>query len=402
MLELEAALHRILATIQPLEPETVTVAEAADRVLSEPILSPVDLPRFDNSAMDGYAVRAADLAAATAEKPVVLHVRGKVAAGGVFAGQVAAGSCVRVFTGSALPAGTDAVVMQEDTRLDPSRPDAAWFFEAARPWDNIRLSGEDTKCGAVLAKAGDRLRFGQIGLLAAAGLLELEVSRRPRIGLLATGSELAEPGRSLQPGQIYESNRVMLASLVKRVGAQPDIFPLVPDTMEATRSSLEEALTRCDAAITTGGVSVGEFDFVKAAFELMGGELNFWKVSIKPGKPFVFGRAGKKRLFGLPGNPVSALVTFLLLVRPALARMQGASEDGLLPCPGTLSGPLANMADRRHFMRVFQDQGGRVRSVGTQASHMLSSVANANGLVDVPPRTTFASGTNVSVLRWDY
>jgi len=402
MLELEDALNRILATIQPLEHETVTITEAADRVLAEPILSPVDLPRFDNSAMDGYAVRAADLAAASAEKPAVLHVGGKVAAGGVFAGQVAAGSCVRVFTGSVLPAGADAVVMQEDTRLDPSGPDAVWFFEPARPWDNIRLRGEDARCGTVLAKAGDRLRFGQIGLLAAAGLRDLKVSRRPRIGLLATGSELAEPGRALQPGQIYESNRLMLAPLLKRAGAQPEIFPLVPDTMEATRGSLEEALTRCDAAITTGGVSVGEFDFVKAAFERLGGELNFWKVSIKPGKPFVFGRAGKKLLFGLPGNPVSALVTFLLLARPALARMQGANEEGLFPCPGTLSGPLANTADRRHFMRVFQDQGGRVRSVGTQASHLLSSVANANGLVDVPPRTTFATGASVSVLRWDY
>ena len=402
MVELEDALNRILATIQPLEQETVSVAEAEGRVLAEPILSPVDLPRFDNSAMDGYAVRAADLAGTSAEKPAVLCVRGKVPAGGIFAGQVAAGSCVRVFTGSILPTGADAVVMQEDTRLDPSRPDSVLFFEAARPWDNIRLSGEDAKCGTVLAKAGDRLKFGQIALLAAAGLLHLKVSRRPSIGLLATGSELAESGRALQPGQIYESNRVMLASLVKRAGAQPDIFPLVPDTMEATRCSLEEALTRCDAAITTGGVSVGEFDFVKAAFELMGGTLNFWKVSIKPGKPFVFGRAGKKLLFGLPGNPVSALVTFLLLVRPALARMQGASEEGLFACPGTLSAPLANTADRRHFMRVFQDQGGRVRSVGTQASHLLSSVANANGLVDVPPRTTFASGANVSVLRWDY
>jgi len=171
--------------------------------------------------------------------------------------------------------------------------------------------------------------------------------------------------------------------------------------MEATRSALERALARCDAAITTGGVSVGEFDFVKAAFEQLGGELDFWKVSIKPGKPFVFGRAGRKFLFGLPGNPVSALVTFLLLARPALARMQGACEAGLSQCPGTLTGPLTNSADRRHFMRVAQDHAGRVRSVGAQASHLLSSIARANGLVDVPPQTTFASGAIVSVLRWD-
>ena len=401
MLELEDALNRILSAIQPLEHETVALTDAADRVLWEPILSPVDLPRFDNSAMDGYAVRAADLAAASAEKPASLQVRGKVAAGEVFAGNVAAGTCVRLFTGSPLPTGADAVVMQEDTRLDPSRPDTVWFLEAVRPWENVRLRGEDAKRGATLAQTGDRLTFGQISLLAAAGLLELKVSRKPRVGLLATGSELEEAGRPLRPGQIYESNRVMLAALVKRAGADPEIFPLVPDTLEATRSALESALARCDAAITTGGVSVGEFDFVKAAFEQMGGQLNFWRVSIKPGKPFVFGRLGRKFLFGLPGNPVSALVTFLLLARPALARMQGACEPGLAQCPGTLTGPLTNPADRRHFMRVAQDHAGRVRSVGAQASHLLSSVAQANGLVDVPPRTTYASGTAVIVLRWD-
>jgi molybdopterin molybdotransferase len=243
--------------------------------------------------------------------------------------------------------------------------------------------------------------FGRIGLFAAAGLSELRVSRQPRVGLLATGNELVESGRPLQPGQIYESNRAMLAELVKRAGARPEIFPLVPDTMEATRAALENALARCDAAITTGGVSVGEFDFVKAAFEQMGGELNLWRVAIKPGKPFVFGRAGGKLLFGLPGNPVSALVTFLLLAHPALARMQGAGETGLSECPGMLTGPLTNPADRRHFMHVVQDRAGRVRSAGAQASHLLSSIACANGLVDVPPHTTLASGATVTVLRWD-
>ncbi len=401
MLELEDALKRILSTIQPLEHETVALTEAADRVLAEPIVSPVDLPRFDNSAMDGYAVRAADLAATRAEAPVSLQVCGKVAAGGVSTDQVKAGTCVRLFTGSPLPEGADAVVMQEDTRPDPSRPDTVWFLQAVRPWENVRLRGEDVKRGTTLVAAGDRLTFGRIGLLAAAGLAGLCVSRQPRVGLLATGSELAESGRSLQPGQIYESNRVMLAGLVRRSGAQAEIFQLVPDTLETTRAALETVLARCDAAITTGGVSVGEFDFVKAAFEQMGGELNFWKVSIKPGKPFVFGRAGGKFLFGLPGNPVSALVTFLLLARPALARMQGASEPGLSQCPGTLTGPLANPVDRRHFMRVVQEPDGRVRPLGAQGSHFLSSIANANGLVDVPPRTSFASGRAVTVLRWD-
>ena len=401
MLELEEALNRILSTIQPVGDEFVALTDAADRVLAEPVVSLVDLPRFDNSAMDGYAVRTADLVAARTEQPVSLRVIGEVAAGAVFADKVAAGTCVRLFTGSPLPEGADAVVMQEDTRLDPLQPGTVWFLAAVRPWENVRLRGEDAKRGATLAEAGDRLTFGQIGLLAAAGLPELKVSRQPRVGLLATGSELAESGRALQPGQIYESNRVMLAALLKQAGAQPEIFPLVPDTIEDTRLALERALACCDAAITTGGVSVGEFDFVRAAFEQMGGELNFWKVSIKPGKPFAFGRVGRKFLFGLPGNPVSALVTFLLLARPALKRMQGTSEAGLSQGPGTLTGSLTNSSDRRHFMRVVQDHAGRVRSVGAQASHLLSSIANANGLVDVPPLTTFAAGSTVTVLRWD-
>ena len=379
----------------------MALTDAADRVLAEPVVSLVDLPRFDNSAMDGYAVRTADLVAARTEQPVSLRVIGEVAAGAVFADKVAAGTCVRLFTGSPLPEGANAVVMQEDTRLDPLQPGTVWFLAAVRPWENVRLRGEDAKRGATLAEAGDRLTFGQIGLLAAAGLPELKVSRQPRVGLLATGSELAESGRALQPGQIYESNRVMLAALLKQAGAQPEIFPLVPDTIEDTRLALERALACCDAAITTGGVSVGEFDFVRAAFEQMGGELNFWKVSIKPGKPFAFGRVGRKFLFGLPGNPVSALVTFLLLARPALKRMQGTSEAGLSQGPGTLTGSLTNSSDRRHFMRVVQDHAGRVRSVGAQASHLLSSIANANGLVDVPPLTTFAAGSTVTVLRWD-
>jgi len=355
MIELEEALKRILSTIQPLEHETVALTEATERVLVEPIMSPVDLPRFDNSAMDGYAVRAADLAAANAERPASLQVLGKVAAGGVFADKVAAGTCVRLFTGSPLPEGADAVVMQEATRLDPSRPDTVWFLEAVRPWENVRLRGEDAKRGAPLAEAGDRLTFGQIGLLAAAGLLELKVSRQPRVGLLATGSELAEPGRPLQPGQIYESNRAMLAALVKRAGAQPDIFPLVPDTMEATCSALKRALDRCDAAITTGGVSVGEFDFVKAAFEQLGGELNFWKVSIKPGKPFVFGRAGRKFLFGLPGNPVSTFLCFELFVRPALRLLRGLKDAGTVLPMATLTQDYDYRTDRPTYHPALLD-----------------------------------------------
>jgi molybdopterin molybdotransferase len=222
------------------------------------------------------------------------------------------------------------------------------------------------------------------------------------VGLLATGSELTEPGRPLAPGRIYESNRAALAVLIGRAGAVPRAFPLVADVLAGTSLALADAFNQCDAVVTSGGVSVGDMDFLKRAFEQIGGSLEFWKVAIKPGRPFVFGRLREKLLFGLPGNPVSALVTFLLLVRPALLRWQGATEVALPAHPGVLAEPLANHGERRHFMRVKVDSAGKVWSTGIQASHVLSSVAMANGLLDVPADTTLAAGTAVTVLRWEY
>lgn len=401
MLELEEALQRVLSAVRPLDAEEVSLHEAAGRVPADSPVSPVGLPLFDNSAMDGYAVRAADLTCAAPDNPVALRLNGKVAAGEVFQGTVEAGTCVRLFTGSPLPNGADAVVMQEDTRFDATQPDRIWFLDTVKPWENVRLQGEDVRLGAKLAETGKRLTAGHVALLAAAGINKIKVSRQPRVALLATGDELIETGQPRSPGKIYESNRLMLAALMKRACAIPKIFPLVPDTLEATQTALKTALAECDVVVTSGGVSVGEYDFVKTAFEKLGGELKFWKISIKPGKPFAFGRAEGKLLFGLPGNPVSALVTFLLLVRPALARMQGATETHLPISTGRLTEPLVNPGERRHFMRVIMDDSGRVISAGTQASHHLSSMARSNGLVEVPPRTTLPAGTAVAVLRWD-
>ena len=399
MLTLEDALARILAVMPVPRPEQIPLTEAHGRIVAEQIVSPVDLPAFDNSAMDGYAVRAADLALAKAETPVSLRLAGKVAAGEVFNGAVTEGACVRLFTGSPLPQGADAVVMQEATRLEQNK--AVLFLEAAKPWENVRLRGEDVKRGGSIAEPGMLLTAGRISLLTATGITQLKVGRPPLVALLATGTELIEPGRPLMAGQIYESNRTGLAALARRAGAIPKIFPLVPDTLAGTRSALEQAFDQCDIVVTSGGVSVGEMDFVKQAFEDIGGKLQFWKVAIKPGRPFVFARWREKFLFGLPGNPVSALVTFLLLVRPALIRWQGGSEVALPGYPAVLAEPLANRGERRHFLRVQVDADGKVRSAGVQASHVLSSLAKANGLVDVPPETVLAAGTRVGVLRWE-
>jgi molybdopterin molybdotransferase len=402
MLELEQALAQIMAAVPPPVLERVSLADAHGRVLGESVVSALDLPPFDNSAMDGYALRADDVATARSESPVRLRLVGRVPAGEVFAGEVQPGTCVRLFTGSHLPRGADAVVMQEDTRTDPNQAGAIEVLDRAQPWENVRLRGEDLKSGARLAEVGERLTAAHLGLFSAAGVTAVSVGRRPRVALLATGSELREIGDSLGSGQIYESNRIALAALLRDIGGIPHPLPLVTDELGVTRRSLETAFSEHDAVVTSGGVSVGEMDFLKPAFAEAGGDLGFWKVAIRPGRPFVFGRwPGGKLLFGLPGNPVSAFVTFLLLVRPALLRWQGARETALPTHTGILIEPLANPGPRRHFVRVRVNAEGHVSSAGVQASHILSSLAAANGLVEVPPQTTFSAKEQVRVMRWE-
>ncbi len=396
MLTYEEALARVLGAVPPPASEQVTVARAAGRFLAEAVVSSLDLPPFDNSAMDGYAVRAEDVASASGDEPTALRLVGQVGAGQVFKGCVGAQTCVRLFTGTPLPAGANAVVMQEDTRTEG---DTVHVLDRARPWENVRLRGEDVKSGATLAMPGTRLGAGHLGLIASTGTPSVRVAKRPRVTLVATGSELRAPGKPLAPGQIYESNRPMLAELLAACGVEVRTLPLVPDTLTRTRNALQRAFAESDAVVTTGGASVGQLDFVKAAFAELGGSQKFWKVAIKPGKPFIFGTLQGKLLFGLPGNPVSAFVTFLLLVRPALLRWQGADEVALPAHPGTLAEPLVNRGDRRHFVRVRVDAEGCVRSAGTQASHMMHSLAAANALLDVPPATTLAAGETVRVLR---
>jgi molybdopterin molybdotransferase len=401
MLELEEAVSRILAFVPSAQQEHIPLNEADGRVLAQPVASPVDLPPFDNSAMDGYAVRAEDVLAAKAEAPVRLRLAGKVAAGEVFSGEIGPGACVRLFTGSPLPRGADCVVMQEDTAVDEGNPGILLVFDAARPWENVRFRGADVRVGAPLAAAGQALSAGHLSLLAASGLTHVAVGRQPIVGLIATGSELQEPGQPLHPGQIYESNRIGLAALIRHAGAKPVVFAVVPDTLEATKQALALAFSQCDLIVSAGGASVGEFDLIKPALTQLGGEVEFWKVAIKPGRPFIFGRFQQKLFFGLPGNPVSALVTLLLLVRPALRSWQGATDIHLRGFSGVLAEPLANPGSRRHFMRVRLDPKGAVFLAGAQGSHLLSSFAGAHGLLDVPPQTSLPAGDSVRVRVWE-
>ncbi len=401
MLELEQAVSQILAVVPPPTAEQIAVKDAHGRVAAVRLASPIDLPIFNNSGMDGYAVRAREVAAANESSPVRLKLAGKVTAGQAFQGEMPAGSCVRLFTGSPVPEGADAMVMQEDTRVSPQSFDEVLILAAAEVGENVRLRGEDVRQQAILIEPGETLTAGRVGLLAAVGCQQIMVNQAPLVGLLATGSELKEPGEALLPGQIYESNRIMLAALARRVGAVPKVFPIVADSMDATKLRLREALEACDLVVSSGGVSVGEMDFIKGAFGEIGGELEYWKVAIRPGRPFVFGRRQGKLFFGLPGNPISALVTFLLLVRPALLRWQGATDLSLPSQEAVLTESLNNSGERRHFMRVKVDGEGRVFSAGLQASHALSSAAAANGLIDVPPRAILQPGAKVRVMRWE-
>ena len=364
MLSLEDAVVRILQVVPAPSPENLPLADAHNRFLLEPVVSPIDLPPFDNSAMDGYAVRAVDVVSAKREAPVKLKLAGKIAAGETFNGELKAGECIRIFTGSALPAGADAVVMQEDTRNDPADAKSVLITDTAKPWENVRLRGQDIRTGTTILQAGEKITAAAIALLAATGATTVRVARRPKVALLATGSELREPGAEIKPGQIYESNRVALAALISTAGGIPEIFPIIRDDLASTRTALEDALSQCDIVVTSGGVSVGEMDFVKQAFEQVGGKLEFWKVAIKPGRPFVYGQRKGKFLFGLPGNPVSAFVTFLLLVRPALLRWQGAANVNLPLSRGELAEPINNQGSRRHFVRVRMSPDGKVRSAG--------------------------------------
>jgi molybdopterin molybdotransferase len=389
---LEQARAEMLEVIAPLPAETAPLAQAAGRVLAAEVRAAVDLPRFDNSAMDGYAVRAVD-----AGKGAKLRCIGEVPAGSSFENEVGAGECVRIFTGSPMPEGANAVVMQEDTR---AADDLIEITDGAKPFEHVRLLGEDVKTGEVIGRAGERLHAGRLQLLGSAGVAEVSIHRQPIVAVLATGDELREPGEDLGAGGIHESNRLALAELIRQCGAAPRVQPLVRDSMEATMTALQTAFAECDAVVTSGGVSVGEHDYVKAAFEKLGGSLDFWRVKIKPGKPFVFGRLAEKPLFGVPGNPVSALVTFLVLVRPALMQLQGAADLGLSVHPSVLADALANRGDRRHFIRVRVDSKGTVHATGLQASHAVGSLGQANGLVDVPPESNLAEGESVEVLRF--
>lgn len=364
--------------------ENVPTLEANGRVLAEDVLSTLDVPSADNTQMDGYAVRAADCAGGSA----TLRVAQRIPAGSV--GQpLEPGTAARIFTGALIPLGADAVVMQEQCE---AVGDSVTVRHTPREGEWIRRTGEDIVAGSVILPAGTRLRGQELGLAASVGLAKLPVRRRLRVAVFFTGDELAMPGEPLAPGAIYNSNRFTLRGLLENFGCEVRDFGIVPDSLEATRATLREAAQGHDLIITSGGVSVGEEDHIKPAVEAEG-RLNMWQIAIKPGKPLAFGQVGEAFFLGLPGNPVSSFVTFLLFVRPFLLRLQGVS--GPVEPGGYMLRADFNWtkADRRNeFLRVRINSAGGLDLFPNQGSGVLTSTVWGDGLVDNPPGNPIAAG----------
>jgi molybdopterin molybdotransferase len=398
MISVEDACARILAAVQPLSPIDLALRQAYNSYAAADLFAKVDLPGFDNSAMDGYAVRFADLKTASAESPVILQCIARIAAGEHLSSPISAGQCARVFTGSMMPEGADAVVMQEDVVLADGG--GIRFVEAAKPLENVRLRGEDVRKGSKIVSAGEKLTAARLGLLAASGHASASVHRGCRVALLATGSELSEPGVELRPGGIYESNRTMLGAFLAPLKCGIDDHPIVRDDLQSTIAALRTAFGSADLVVSSGGVSVGEYDFVKQAFQALGGSVDLWQIAMRPGKPFTFGQVNGKFLFGLPGNPVSAFVTFLLLVRPAILKMHGARNYGQAMIEGELAESIVNRGDRRHFVRV-RFENGKIYPAGGQKSHMIGSLSQANALLDVAPGAELKAASRAKVILWE-
>jgi molybdopterin molybdotransferase len=400
MQSVDSYLSDVLATIRPLAPRELGLDEADGAVLTEDVTAGWPLPPFDNSGMDGYAVVAADVAVATPEQPVTLPVRGEVAAGDTGRHEVTPGTSVKIMTGALLPPGADAVVPVEWTDGGAAGGQVR-IARPAEPGNAVRRAGGDAAAGDVLLTAGTRLGPVQLGLLAAAGHGTVTARPRPRVTVISTGNELAEPGQPVSPGRIWESNSRMLAAAARQAGYPARRHPIVPDRKAAVLAALDGALADADLLVTTGGVSMGgEHDVVKAALHDLG-TVSFRKVAMQPGMPQGFGVVGDGTpIFTLPGNPVSAYVSFQLFVRPAASVRQALPLQRLASGRAVLAGPVRSPRDRRSFLRGNLDlAAGTVAPATGQSSHQLASLARANALIVVPESVTeLPEGSDVEVL----
>lgn len=362
------------------EHEMASLRNALQRTLAEDVLSPMNVPPHNYSAMDGYAVRFGDLANA----PRKLKLTGSAYAGHAFEGRVSAGECVRIMTGSLIPEGCDSVVMQEHARVEG---DWIEMSKGHHEGENIRLAGEDIAQGAMVLARGQAIRPAEMGLLASLGLSEVSVYRKLRVALFSTGDELQQPGSPLAPGQIYDSNRYSLFGMLGELGVEIIDMGSIRDDKACLKSALLEAASQADVIITSGGVSVGEADYVKQLLAEIG-EVVFWKIAMKPGKPLAYGKIGAAHFFGLPGNPVAVMVTFQQFVRDALRLLMGQQPKPTLAFHVISASPIRKIPGRMEFQRgiLSQEENGRwiVHSTGGQGSGILSSMSKANCFIVLP------------------
>ena len=391
LLSVDEALVQLLAGAKPLsDVEDVPALEASGRILARAQRSTMDVPPMDNSSMDGYAVRAADVS-----PNVRLRVAQKIMAGSV-GKPLEAGTAARIFTGAPMPPGADAVVIQEETE---AVDDLVVFKKKPKPGDWVRYIGSDIRKGSEILPVGKRLAPQDTGLAASVGIKALPVYRKVRLGLFFTGDELVMPGEPLAPGRIYNSNRFTLRGLAQAFDCEVRDYGIVPDSLEATREVLRRAARECDLIVTSGGVSVGEADYVKPAVEAEG-RLLMWRIAMKPGRPLAFGRIGNAAFIGLPGNPVSSFVTFLIFVRPFLLRTQGLQRVEPKAIAARADFDWTEPDARREFLRAKWNAQGGLELYPTQDSAVLTSTAWADGLIDNPAAHAIRRGDTVRFLPY--
>jgi molybdopterin molybdotransferase len=400
MRSIAEALAAMMPAFSPLGEEEVHLTEASGRYLSRDVMAHRDSPSFDNSAMDGFAVHSADVAGATEASPVRLPVQGESRAGGPLPGALAGGAACRIFTGAPMPPGADAIVIQEDTTRDG---DLVAIREASSSGKHVRKRGSDVQSGTRLLQVGDRIWPGELGLLASQGIEHVQVYRRPEVAILSTGDELRMLGQPVEPGTIINSNVYVLSEMLRALGAIPVALPPAPDSLPSIEAALRKAL-ESDVVITTGGVSVGAYDFVHQAFENVGIEAAFWKVRIKPGKPLAFALYQDKPVIGVPGNPISAMVTFEILVAPCLRRMLGDPEPHPQSVVARLRTPYRRRPGRVEIARGVATREGDeiiVTLHDLQGSGSLPSFVGVNALVLLPAdKAELGAGEQVEALLW--
>lgn len=393
MLSVEEALEQILARVPRLPTERLELLGALGRVLAEPIVSRREIPPWPNSAMDGYALRSTD----TRDGDTTLAVVTRITAGMMPERAVGPGEAARIFTGAPIPDGADAVIPQEEVEV---AGDHVVVRRRVRAQDHVRPRGEDVSVGETVLDPGQEIGPAEVGLLATLGFPSVTVVRRPRVAVLSTGNELADLGREPKAGQIPNTNTYSLMAQVLDTGADPINLGVVPDRLDAIEERLRAALT-ADVVVSSAGVSVGELDLVRTAFERAGAELHLWRVNMRPGKPITFGSIGGRPLFGLPGNPVSAMVTFELFVRPALRKMAGHRSLGRPRIRARAAAPIVNPGSRRGYLRVTLERAGEgwvAQLTGDQGSGILRSMVAADGLAVLAGGAELRAGDTVDVL----